>query len=141
MVIDLGRPLDTEMNDDVPLPAIAGLAGRDPSLLGVVISHGHSDHWGLVTDIHPDVPLFMGRTTERILREAAFFSPAGAELRTAAHLDHKSTLSLGPFDVTPYRVDHSAFDAYALLIEAGGRRLFTPAICGPRATRARCSRT
>jgi len=28
------------------------------------------------------------------------------------------------FTVTPYLADHSAFDAYSLLVEAGGRRLF-----------------
>ncbi len=31
---------------------------------------------------------------------------------------------LGPFRVTPFLVDHSAYDAYALLVEADGRRLF-----------------
>ena len=29
----------------------------------------------------------------------------------------------GPFVVTPLLVDHSAFDAHPLLVEAGGRRL------------------
>lgn len=32
-------------------------------------------------------------------------------------------LMLGPFTVTPLLVDHSAFESYALLVEAGGRRL------------------
>jgi mRNA degradation ribonuclease J1/J2 len=31
---------------------------------------------------------------------------------------------LGPFSVTRYLADHSGFDAYSLLFEAGGRRLF-----------------
>ena len=35
----------------------------------------------------------------------------------------RTALTLGPFTVTPYLVDHSAFDAYALLVEGGGRRL------------------
>jgi ribonuclease J len=34
------------------------------------------------------------------------------------------TFVIGPFRVTPYLVDHSAYDAYALLIEADGKRLF-----------------
>ena len=33
-------------------------------------------------------------------------------------------MNLGPFTITPYLVDHSAFDAYSLLVEAAGRRLF-----------------
>ena len=38
-------------------------------------------------------------------------------------LSDRKALQIGPFIVTPYLVDHSAYDAYALLIEAGGRRL------------------
>jgi ribonuclease J len=33
-------------------------------------------------------------------------------------------MNVGPFRITPHLVDHSAYDAYALLIEAAGRRLF-----------------
>jgi ribonuclease J len=36
----------------------------------------------------------------------------------------RQTIRIGPFAITPYLVDHSAYDAYAMLIEAGGRRLF-----------------
>lgn len=31
---------------------------------------------------------------------------------------------LGPFRITPFLTDHSAFDAYSLLIEANGKRVF-----------------
>ncbi len=36
----------------------------------------------------------------------------------------RKTIQAGPFHITPYLVDHSAYDAYALLVEANGRRLF-----------------
>ena len=32
--------------------------------------------------------------------------------------------AVGPFQITPYLMDHSAYDAHALLIEADGRRMF-----------------
>jgi ribonuclease J len=32
--------------------------------------------------------------------------------------------TLGPFTITPYLADHSAYDAFSLLVEAGGRSLF-----------------
>lgn len=57
-----------------------------------------------------------------MLREAAFFS-TGADLRPSAFLTDRRPIAVGPFTVTPYLVDHSAYDSYALLIEAGGRRL------------------
>jgi ribonuclease J len=124
LVLDIGRPLDAAIDDDVPLPPIAGLDGSDPSLLGVVISHGHPDHYALVGGVDPTVPIYIGESTARVLEEASFFSPVGASLQSRGFLTDRRSFSLGPFELTPYLVDHSAFDAYALLVEAGGRRLF-----------------
>jgi ribonuclease J len=42
----------------------------------------------------------------------------------AFEISDRKTLQIGPFTITPYLVDHSAYDAYALLIEANSRRLF-----------------
>lgn len=124
IVLDIGLPLNAALDDDVPLPSIAGLDGSDPSLLGVVISHGHPDHYGLVGDVDPTVPIYIGEGAARVLAEASFFSPVGASLRPRGFLTDRGSFALGPFRLTPYLVDHSAFDAYALLVEAGGRRLF-----------------
>ncbi|HOX44523.1 MAG TPA: MBL fold metallo-hydrolase [Myxococcota bacterium] len=93
-------------------------------LLGVIISHPHQDHWGLVTQVSPRVPIFMGEAAHRILREALFFSSAGADIKPAGFLRDRTSFHLGPFTITPYLMDHSAFDAYALLVEADGGHLF-----------------
>lgn len=42
----------------------------------------------------------------------------------AIEFSNGMTLQFGPFRVTPHLVDHSAYDAYALEVEADGRRLF-----------------
>jgi ribonuclease J len=42
----------------------------------------------------------------------------------APDLADRKTIRIGPFAITPFLMDHSAYDAYALLIEANGRRLF-----------------
>lgn len=124
IVLDLGRPLSAGWDDDVPLPDVPGLAtGDDPSLLGVVLSHGHADHWGLLPQAHPSVSRYCGRATADILRAAAFWG-LGVDLAETGHLEDRVPLRLGPFTITPYSVDHSAYDAYALLIDAGGGRLF-----------------
>lgn len=124
LVLDLGRPLAAAMDEHFPLPDISGLRGGDPSLLGVIFSHGHPDHYGFATSIDADVPLYVGEATERLLREALFFSAAGADLHPIVHLHDGVTLQIGPFTVTPLLADHSAFDAYSLVVDAGGRRLF-----------------
>ncbi len=126
LILDLGLPLDASAAGSMsPLPEIAGLStGDDASLVGVLISHGHPDHYGLVPQIDANVPVYAGEATTRILREAAFFTPGGADIHAREFLRDREPVRIGPFCVTPHLVDHSAFDAYACLIEAGGRRLF-----------------
>lgn len=123
VVLDLGRPLDAGLDDDIPLPAISGLDASDDSLRGVVISHGHPDHYGLVGAVAPSVPIYIGEAAARVLKEASFFSRAGVALQPRGFLADRTPFSIGPFELTPYLVDHSAFDAYALHITAAGRSL------------------
>ena len=82
------------------------------------------DHFGLIAKADPSVGVYAGKVATAILDAATFFSPSGLRLTSAGHLEDRVPLMLGPFTITPYLVDHSAFDSYALLVEAGGRRLF-----------------
>ncbi len=129
ILLDLGLPLDAGDTDPATLlPPIPGLSTRDPSLLALVLSHGHADHWGLAPYAGTDLPIVTGAATRRILRAAAAFvpraAPLGIDIEGMPDLEDRKTIEIGPFDITPFLVDHSAFDAYALLIEANGRRLF-----------------
>lgn len=124
LVLDLGLPLDADGATDALLPPVSGFRDADPSLLGVVLSHPHHDHVGLARLLPPSVPLAMGAAAERILGAAAPFLPDGVALKAGHHLADRETLTLGPFRVTPYLMDHSAYDSYAMLVEGGGRRLF-----------------
>jgi len=124
LLLDCGLPLDAVPEAPVLLPEVPGLAAPDASLLGVVLSHGHRDHWGLLGHAAGTPPVFMGAGTQRILAAASFFIRDVPALKVGAHLRDGCPLPLGPFTITPHLVDHSAFDAYALTVEAGGRRLF-----------------
>lgn len=124
IVLDLGRPLSAAWDDPVDLPQVAGLASPDPHLHGVVLSHPHIDHYGLAGQLAPQVPVFLGAKAASVLQAAAFFSPVTKVPNLAGHLADQQVLRLGPFAVTPYLADHSAFDSYSLLVEAAGRRLF-----------------
>jgi ribonuclease J len=124
ILLDLGLPLDADDVSDDLLPDVSGLRIEDPTLSAIVISHGHGDHWGLLPLCKPKVPLAMGAATARIMSAAAPFVPNYFVPSVSFELSDRKTLQIGPFRITPYLVDHSAYDAYALLIEAGGRRLF-----------------
>jgi ribonuclease J len=123
IVIDIGRPLDTDFDAELPLPPVPGLASADQSPLGVLVSHAHPDHYGLVSGVDESVAVYVGEDAQRILAEAAFFTPGGVRLEAAGFLRDHESFEIGPFRVTPYLMDHSAFDAYALLIEAARVRL------------------
>jgi ribonuclease J len=124
IIVDLGLPLDAVEADIALVPQISGLREHDPSLLAIVLSHGHRDHWGLVPKVRPDIPIVIGHAAERIMRAAADFVPDAFAPKAWKHLESGKPLQIGPFAITPHLVDHSAFDAYALEVEADGRRLF-----------------
>jgi ribonuclease J len=123
ILLDLGLPLDADGVSEDLLPSVRGLRSEDPSLSAIVISHGHGDHWGLLPLARPDIPVAMGAATARIMSAAAAFVPNFFAPRVAYELTDRKAFQIGPFTITPYLVDHSAYDAYALLIDALGRRL------------------
>jgi ribonuclease J len=124
LVLDVGKPLTAGWNEHVPLPDVPGLAsGDDPSLLAVLVSHPHLDHYGLVDKVSPRVPVYAGAGAAAVVTAARFFSPGGPALVPTGHLEHLVPLQFGPFTVTPHLVDHSGYDSYALVVDAGGRRL------------------
>ncbi len=124
IVLDLGRPLWAEWGQKVELPPVAGFAEADPTLLALIISHPHLDHYGLAADLEVDVPVYIGREAAALLSAASFFSPVSGAFEPRGYLSHRAPFTVGPFTITPFLNDHSAFDAYSLLVEADGERLF-----------------
>src|SRR3954462_15778512 len=81
LVLDVGKPLTAGPREHVSLPAVPGLATGDASIAAVLISHPHLDHYGLVDQVHPSVPVYAGREAAALVSAARFFSPTGPELR------------------------------------------------------------
>lgn len=123
ILLDLGLPLDGDPNDASVHPQVPGLSG-DSDLLGLVLSHGHVDHWGLAHLATPTIPVWLGAATRRILEAAAPFVPRSYMPFHSRAYRSDEPFEIGPFRIIPHLVDHSAFDAYALEVEADGCRLF-----------------
>lgn len=115
LLLDLGLPLDAR-DDLATLPELQALEG-------VALTHPHRDHFGLVHRLPASVPVFLGDGAHRIIQAGERFNLPGLGPRPVHTWRDGRPFHLGPFRVTPMPVDHSAFDAHALLVEAGGRRL------------------
>lgn len=124
IVLDVGLPLDVVDPDAMALHPVPGFDKPDPSLLGVVISHPHQDHYGLAYRLPKETKFLIGKAAQSILEAAGDFSPAGLKISNVTHLENRRPITLGPFVITPFLVDHSAYDSYAVLVETEGRRLF-----------------
>lgn len=125
VLLDMGLPLDAEGNDRNYLPHIHGLDGSDGSLLAILVSHPHLDHFGLLAHVSNKIPVIMGAKARRILEQASLFLPGNWPVPAAGlDLRSKTAMKVGPFKITPFLMDHSAYDAYSFLIEASGKKLF-----------------
>ena len=85
LILDIGKPLTAAWGEVVPLPAAIGLDDNGTRPLGVIISHGHQDHWGLAPQLPTDIPVYIGEGAAKILRAAEFWG-SGVDLHEAGHL-------------------------------------------------------
>ncbi len=114
ILLDAGLELDGENE----LPDIKGFfdfAGYD----AVFVSHYHSDHLGLVYHAHKDIPVYMGEGCYNIISASDRYKNQKT-ITPTGFLRHKQKIVVGDITVTPFLCDHSAFDSYMILCEAGG---------------------
>lgn len=119
LILDAGRPLDAPEGATGLLPA--SLDRLRPAT--VLISHPHQDHWGLVDELPPEWPVWTGAGSAKLIAVTGDVTrrPVTRVFNTWTSRD--GSFALGAFTVTPYLTDHSAFDAYMLLIEGAGKRM------------------
>ena len=129
IMIDYGLPLPgakTEQED---------IDWKNDTVDAVFITHYHGDHVGKILDIPEPIPIFMGKTTRQIMlniHEALVRVPKLQEEqekwirllrsnRIEEVQENAPITKIKGITVTPYSVDHSAYDAYMYLIEADGK--------------------
>ena len=84
----------------------------------VLFSHNHLDHYGLAGQLRHGTPLYMGAGAYNILQAAARYK--GAPLNFACNTFRSGEeIIVGDLTVTPFLVDHSAFDAHMLHVSDG----------------------
>lgn len=107
------------------LPDIKGLYDdKDKMIDGVIISHPHQDHYGLINFIHENVQYYLGEATHKLIEISNIFTPQEIHIEKASYFEREKSFQIGDISITPYWADHSAFDAYSFLVEADGKSLF-----------------
>jgi ribonuclease J len=120
LILDVGRPLDAPRDATGLLPASLDL---EASVDGVLVSHPHQDHYGLLDEVPSHWPVYCGEATAKLMRitSGIFGKPIERDFR---YWKSRLACTVGAFTITPFLTDHSAFDAHMLLIEVAGKRIF-----------------
>jgi ribonuclease J len=107
------------------LPNIAGLYKNSEKFVdGLVISHPHLDHYGLINFISPKVKIHLGEAAHKIIELTNIFTPSQNDINNFEYFEKEKPFAIGDITITPFWMDHSAYDAYALLLEANRKTLF-----------------
>jgi ribonuclease J len=137
VLIDAGYPLflnGQPIADDVAklpaerllelgvLPPIKELYAWDkPGFDAVVISHAHVDHYGLLKYVHPEIPIWLSAGTKALIEISQVFKIYDSYPLNARVFKMYEPFEVGDISVKPYLMDHSAFDAAAFEVRAGGK--------------------
>jgi ribonuclease J len=107
------------------LPAVKGLYKNNrPRIDAILLSHPHQDHYGLLSYVHPEIPIYLSKGCKKLIEISHFFGQTPCKLDNAITVESWKTFQIGNFNITPYLVDHSGFDALAFLIESDGKKIF-----------------
>jgi len=141
VIIDIGMPLMNpdgsgfdsakaeklsaeDLRKEKILPGIPALySSTDSKKTAVFISHAHQDHYGLISFVDKKIPVYLGKATHKLIELTAVFAGKEKVIETPSYFESGKTFTFGNIEITPYLMDHAAFDAYAFLVRAEGKSL------------------
>jgi len=143
LVVDIGIPLvdhfgvhfdlndykhlsGPELQDEGILPNIAGFYNWDSTdkpVDGLLISHAHLDHYGFYDHVSKNICFYLGRATKELIDLTTRFTAREGSIGKFRSFESEKPFKCGEFTITPYLMDHSAFDAYAFLIDDGEHKI------------------
>jgi ribonuclease J len=105
------------------LPNIKGIyefEESQPAIHAVFLSHAHSDHWGYISFLKREIPIYCGETCARILEStsATKVRHFESDIRGLHFETFRTgkTVKVGSIEVTPCHVDHSIPGAYGFVV-------------------------
>ncbi|MBK9224940.1 MAG: MBL fold metallo-hydrolase [Flavobacterium sp.] len=95
------------------LPDVKEAFSENSKINGLIISHSHGDHYGLMHYLNKDIPVWIGEATHEILKLNNIFLNQENKIEKPNYFERWKKFKIGDFTITPYWSDHSAFDAYS----------------------------
>lgn len=116
------------------MPKIQGLYSEDaleytelpycePLFQGVFISHVHYDHIAHLPYIDPDIPVYMGETTRRIMESWETTGTSGFGEHDYRTFRTGDSIRVDDVEIQPVHVDHSTPAAYGYIVHTGSGTL------------------
>lgn len=141
LIIDIGMPLVHQNRQELDqslftkkpfnellkegwIPDVEGLYRDTGRIKGILISHPHADHFGLLKFVDPSIPVYLGEPTGKIIRLNNIFLPQSIKIPNQHYYRNRVPFKICHFKIIPFLNDHSAFDSHHFLIEAEGKRIF-----------------
>jgi ribonuclease J len=128
ILLDVGLPLDCDLSDGpdthLPQPLFDKILNRKKKIAAVILSHAHLDHYGLAGMLPQDIPVYCGAASAELVSLSKLFDRSKNLPFEFQSYRSWQKFKIGLFTITPYLMDHSAFDAHGFLVEAGGKSVF-----------------
>lgn len=127
ILFDFGLPLismkEKKSNKAYRLKIKGIYKNQKPQAAAVFLTHAHPDHYGLLTELNPKIPVYASQITINLLKNVApLFGNNFADINFVA-LKPNETIKIGGITVKSLPVDHSAPQALAYLITVAKKRI------------------
>lgn len=131
IILDIGDELP-EVDSKVPhqrvIPHVSNLFTdstiSDRAIDAIFVSHMHGDHIGLIDQVKTDIPIYIGKYALAIWETIQEFTNQPKANNPIKYLSNGVPIVVYDITITPFIIDHSAFDAYSFLIESESERIF-----------------
>lgn len=121
LIVDMGIqfPESDMPGIDYIIPNVSYITeNKDKQVVGVVITHGHMDHFGAIPHLMPKLgypPLFAARLTKGLIVRRQLDYPESGNIEIT-EFEKSDTLNLSPFRVEFFHVNHNIPDAVGVVV-------------------------
>ena len=119
IILDIGKELEEKI---IEVPLVKGLFKGKADYDAVLITHYHEDHIGLINNILPDIPIYMGEKCYSIYKITNEYL-GNKMVEISIFLQSEKEFRVGDIRIKPILCDHSAFDSYMILLYCENKKI------------------